>query len=178
VLAYVTGLVNHRLLLRCEYLIVENRVLRTYVPGALRLSDSERCTLAEIGKRLGRELLYEVAVSPNRRPSWTEPSPDRRQIRRLHPPSISGSTSDYRRSRSAGNTDGARESNLGTMTALPVRSSILATSSRMKRSAMSCAATGWRRHPSAVKPPPGRNSSRRTWPFWRARLLYRICDSD
>ncbi|MFN7999190.1 MAG: helix-turn-helix domain-containing protein [Bryobacteraceae bacterium] len=60
-LAYVTGLVNHRLLLQCEYLAAENRILRTHLPGKVRLSDSQRRTLAEIGKRLGRKLLSEVA---------------------------------------------------------------------------------------------------------------------
>src|SRR6185369_2986523 len=51
-LAYVTGLVNQRLLLQCEYLIAENRILRSHLSGRLRLADSERSTLAEIGKRL------------------------------------------------------------------------------------------------------------------------------
>ena len=60
-LAYVTGLVDQRLLLQCEYLIVENRILRSRVSGSLRLSDPERCTLAEIGKRLGPKHLKEGA---------------------------------------------------------------------------------------------------------------------
>jgi putative transposase len=60
-LAYVTGLVNQRLLLQSEYLIVENRMLRSHVSGRLRLSDAERSTLAQIGKRLGRRCLAEVA---------------------------------------------------------------------------------------------------------------------
>src|SRR6478609_7175718 len=60
-LAYVTGVVNQRLLLQCEYLIAENRILRSHVSGRLRLSDAERSTLAEIGKRLGRKCLAEVA---------------------------------------------------------------------------------------------------------------------
>src|SRR3954451_19567288 len=60
-LVYVTGLVNQRLLLQCEYLIAENRVLRSHVSGRLRLSDAERSTLAGIGKRLGRKYLAEVA---------------------------------------------------------------------------------------------------------------------
>src|SRR5215831_9970001 len=60
-LAYVTGLVNQRLLLQCEYLVAENRILRAHVSGKVRLSDSERRTLAEIGKRLGRKLLSDVA---------------------------------------------------------------------------------------------------------------------
>ena len=60
-LAYVTGLVNHRLLLQCEYLVAENRILRSQLPSKLRLTHSERRTLAEIGKRLGRKLLSDVA---------------------------------------------------------------------------------------------------------------------
>jgi hypothetical protein len=53
-LGYVTGLVNQQLLLQNEYLAAENRILRAQLPKRLRLSDPERCTLAEIGKRLGR----------------------------------------------------------------------------------------------------------------------------
>lgn len=60
-LAYVTGVVNQRLLLQCEYLLAENRILRSHVPGRLRLSNGQRSTLAEIGKRLGRKWLAEVA---------------------------------------------------------------------------------------------------------------------
>src|SRR5262252_9150534 len=41
--------------------LAENRVLRAYLPARLRLSDPERCTLAEIGKRLGRKALQKVA---------------------------------------------------------------------------------------------------------------------
>jgi putative transposase len=60
-LAYVTGLVNQELLLQNEYLAAENRILRAHLPARLRLSDPERCTLAEIGKRLGRKALEKVA---------------------------------------------------------------------------------------------------------------------
>ena len=60
-LAYITGLVNQRLLLQCEYLAAENRILRSQLPARLRLSDPERATLAEIGKRLGRRCLADVA---------------------------------------------------------------------------------------------------------------------
>src|SRR5713226_5726145 len=65
-LAYVTGSVNQELLLRNEYLAAENRVLRAKLPARLRLSDPERATLAEIGKRLGRKALREVAQSRSR----------------------------------------------------------------------------------------------------------------
>ena len=60
-LAYVTGLVNQELLLQNEYLAAENRILRSHLPSRLRLSDPERETLAETGKRLGRRALAEVA---------------------------------------------------------------------------------------------------------------------
>lgn len=60
-LAYVTGLVNQRLLLQNEYLAAENRILRAHLPARFRLSDAERPTLAEIGKRLGRKELQQVA---------------------------------------------------------------------------------------------------------------------
>jgi hypothetical protein len=57
-LAFVTGLVNQELLLQNEYLAAENRILRAHLPARLRrLSDPERRTLAEIGKRLGRKAL-------------------------------------------------------------------------------------------------------------------------
>src|SRR6266704_648433 len=60
-LAYVTGSVNQELLLRNEYLAAENQILRAQLPARLRLSNPERITLAEIGKRLGRKALREVA---------------------------------------------------------------------------------------------------------------------
>ena len=60
-LAYVTGSVNQELLLQNEYLAAENRILRTKLPARLRLPDPERVTLAEIGRRVGRKALREIA---------------------------------------------------------------------------------------------------------------------
>ena len=60
-LAYITGLVNQELLLQNEYLVAENRILRSHLPSRLRLSDPQRSTLAEIGKRLGRKALANVS---------------------------------------------------------------------------------------------------------------------
>jgi hypothetical protein len=57
----MTGLVNQELLLQNEYLAAENRILRAHLPARLRLSDPERSTLAEIGKRLGRRATAQVA---------------------------------------------------------------------------------------------------------------------
>jgi len=60
-LAYVNGMVDQQLLLQNEYLAAENRILRAHLPKRLRLSDEQRSTLAEIGKRLGRKVLSQVA---------------------------------------------------------------------------------------------------------------------
>src|ERR1700704_5988426 len=61
ILAYVTGTVDQELLRRNEHLAAENRILRGQLNGRLRLSDAERATLGEIGHRLGRKVLAEVA---------------------------------------------------------------------------------------------------------------------
>jgi putative transposase len=60
-LPYVSGSVNQGLLLQNEYLAAENRILRAKLQSKLQLSDPERATLAEIGKRLGRKALGAVA---------------------------------------------------------------------------------------------------------------------
>ena len=51
-LVYITGTVDQELLLRNEYLVSENRILKAQLPGRPRLSDAERATLGEIGHRL------------------------------------------------------------------------------------------------------------------------------
>jgi hypothetical protein len=38
-LAYISGMINQELLLRNEYLVAENRILRARMPGRLRLTD-------------------------------------------------------------------------------------------------------------------------------------------
>src|SRR5450631_2693122 len=63
ILAYITGTVDQELLLRNEYLAAENRILKAQLKGCLRLSDGERAKLGEIGHRLGRKSLSEVATA-------------------------------------------------------------------------------------------------------------------
>jgi len=72
VLAYMTGSVDQQLLLRNEYLVTENRILRQQITDRLQLRDGERKTLAEIGKKLGRQALAEVAtiVKPETILAW------------------------------------------------------------------------------------------------------------
>jgi hypothetical protein len=55
--------VDQQLLLRNEYLVAENRILKAQLQGRLRLSDTERARLGEIGHRLGRKVLSEVATA-------------------------------------------------------------------------------------------------------------------
>ena len=71
-LAYVTGSVDEELLARNEYLVTENRILRNQVAGRIRLTDSERISLASAAKRLGRKALEEVAqiVRPETILAW------------------------------------------------------------------------------------------------------------
>jgi hypothetical protein len=71
-LTYVTGLVNQELLLQNECLAAGNRILRAHFPTRLRLSNPERSTLAEMGKRLGRKVLAQVAhvVQPDTILAW------------------------------------------------------------------------------------------------------------
>jgi putative transposase len=64
-LAFVTGLVNQELLLKNDYLLAENRILKTHLQPGFRLPRPERTALAEIGKRLGRKLLRQAASVAN-----------------------------------------------------------------------------------------------------------------
>jgi putative transposase len=62
ILAYVTGTVDQNLLARNEYLATENRIIKAQLKGRLKLSDAERKALGEIGHRLGRKVLADVAT--------------------------------------------------------------------------------------------------------------------
>src|SRR2546425_5024813 len=71
-LASITGTVDQELLVRHEYLVPENRLLRHQITGRRRLSDGARQTLADIGQKLGRQALAEVAtiVKPDTMLGW------------------------------------------------------------------------------------------------------------
>ena len=59
--ATLSGSVDQELLLRNEYLLTENRILKNQIKGRLQLTDPDRISLAGIGQRLGRKALEEVA---------------------------------------------------------------------------------------------------------------------
>jgi len=61
-LASITGTVDQEVLLRNAYLVTENRMLRHQITGRVRLTDAERKTLAELGYKLGKQALAEVAT--------------------------------------------------------------------------------------------------------------------
>ena len=71
-LACVTGSVDEELLLRNEYLVTENRILRKQIAGRVQLTDAERQTLAQIGKKLSKQALEDIAtiVKPDTLLAW------------------------------------------------------------------------------------------------------------
>jgi transposase InsO family protein len=71
-LAYITGTVDQELLPRNEYVVTENRILRKQLTGRVPLMAGERKTLAEIGQKLGKQALKEVAtiVKPDTILAW------------------------------------------------------------------------------------------------------------
>jgi putative transposase len=71
-LASITGTVDQELLLRNEYVVTENRILRKQLTRRVPLTDGERKTLAEIGQKLGKQALKEVAtiVTPDTILAW------------------------------------------------------------------------------------------------------------
>src|SRR5882724_10797349 len=83
-LAYVTGSINQELLLRNEYLVAENHILKSQIKGRLRLSDGERVDLGRdcqasgaespTGNRLHRQTGYDPRLVSQAR---------RSEIRRL-----------------------------------------------------------------------------------------------
>jgi putative transposase len=63
ILAHVTGTVDQELLVQNEYLATENRIIiKAQLKGRLKLSDAERGVLGEIGHRLGRQVVADVAT--------------------------------------------------------------------------------------------------------------------
>src|SRR5580700_4917046 len=158
-LAYVTGLVNPRLLLQNEYLIAENRILRKHLPARVRLSDPERSTLAEIGKRLGRTALQQVAcvAKPDTILAWyrrliapTSSTAPNAALLQAGPPS----RPKWRRLLSAS----PDRTPVGDTTASSERWPISVIPSPIRRWATSCVDTGSLRRPSGAGIPPGRIS--------------------
>src|SRR5712671_6841349 len=165
-LAYVTGLVNQKLLLQNEYLIAENRIHRAHLPARMRLSDPERSTLAEIGKRLGRTALQQLAcvAKPDTILAWYRRLIARKFDGSKHRVSSAGPRPYPKSKRSLSALP--ERTPAGDTTALSERWPISATPFQIRRWATSFADTGSHRRPSGARIPPGRISSPPTWRFW------------
>ena len=71
-IALVARLLCRELTLQNEYLLLENRTLRSKIPGRLRLTDEERRSLTEAALAMGRSLMKEVVsiVQPETILAW------------------------------------------------------------------------------------------------------------
>jgi hypothetical protein len=167
-LAYVTGVVNQQLLLQNEYLAVENRILRSHLPARLRLSDPERSTLAEMGKRIGRERLEQVAVvaQPDTILAWYRRLIARKfdgSNRRSYPgrPPLDGKTEALIVRMAEENSGWGYDRIVGALANLGHRVSDQTVANVLRRYGIVPDQSGARR-------PPGRNLFPPTWPCWRA----------
>jgi len=166
-LAYVTGTVDQELLVRNEYLAAENRILKAQLTGRLKLSDAERKAIGEIGHRLGRKALADVATiaRPDTILGWyrklvarkfdgskARQSPGRPRIKREVEQLIILMASE----------------NLGWgYDRIAGRWPIWGMRFPIKRLAMSCGATVCRRPRSASAKPRGRTLIGPTWSCWQ-----------
>ncbi|MGY3621635.1 hypothetical protein [Bradyrhizobium sp. USDA 10063] len=114
ILAYVTGTVDQELLARNEYPAAENRIIKVQLKGRVKLSDAERGALGEIGHRLGRKVLTDVATvaRPDTILGWYRQAccP---QVRWLEGASRPGQTTKQARGLGADHSHGQREPGLG-----------------------------------------------------------------
>ena len=71
-LAAISGEFDVELARQIDFLKAENKILKSQINGRLRLKDSERRTLAELGKPLGRRILAEIStiVTPDTLLRW------------------------------------------------------------------------------------------------------------
>jgi hypothetical protein len=72
--------VNERIKLRNAYLMAENRTMRRQINGRVQLTDSERQKLAEIGAKLSKKALEEIATvaKPDTLLAWSCPFVDQK----------------------------------------------------------------------------------------------------
>ena len=161
-LAYITGTVDQELLLRNEYLVTENRILRNQLKGRLRLSDGERKTLAIIGQKLGKQALKGVAqiVKPETILGWHRKLVTQKfdgSRRRVYPgrprvsPEIEALVVRFARE----NRGWGYDRIVGALANLGHQISDQTVGNILRR-------TTWRRRPSGVARRPGRSSSSRT----------------
>ena len=174
-LAYVTGRINQDLLVKNEYLAAENCILRAQLPARLRLSDPERSTLADIGKRLGRKALAEVAcvAKPDTILAWYRrliaKKFDGSKLRRYpgRPP-IEPKLEELIVKMARENSGWGYDRIMGALANLGYTVSDQIVGNVLRRYGIAPARNG-------AKTQRGRNSSNRIWPFWpgSTSLLWR-----
>jgi hypothetical protein len=71
-LVSISASVDDELRLRNAYIATENRILRQQITGRVHLNDSDRQALAELGQKLGKKALEEIAtiVKPDTILAW------------------------------------------------------------------------------------------------------------
>lgn len=158
-------LVNQELLLQNEYLAAENQILRARLPVRFRLTDPERSTLVEIGKRLGRKALKRVArvAKPDTILAW---------YRRLIAQKFDGSR---HRSYPGRPRVGREVTDLIVRMALRIPAGAMIGSSErwpiwdilfpIRRWVICCAVTASPQHRSEARRQLGSSSLQRIWPF-------------
>ena len=82
--------VNDHLRLRNAYLMTENRILRHQIDGRVQLSGSDRKELAEMGAKLGKEALEDVATiaKPATILAWYRTCADQQVVTAAPPKSV------------------------------------------------------------------------------------------
>jgi putative transposase len=172
-LAYVTGMVNQELLRQNEYLAVENRVLRAHLPARLRFSDPERSTLVEIGKRVGRKALAQVAcvAKPDTILAWyrrliAQKSDGSKHRRYPGRPRIEPKLEALIVQMAKENSGWGYDRIVGALSNLGYEVSDETVGNVLKRHGIAPA-------PSGAKSRPGRNLFRRIWRCWPASISSR-----
>jgi hypothetical protein len=89
-LGSITASVDEELRLRNAYLAAENRILRQQICGRVPLTDSDRKALADIGKKLGRQALTEIATvaKPDTILAWHRKRMDQQTVRAQEPQAV------------------------------------------------------------------------------------------
>jgi hypothetical protein len=144
--------VNQELLLKNEYLVAENRILKAHIRGRLLLSNDEKATLAEIAKRVGRKALAELArvAKPDTILAW---------YRNLIAQKFDGGLPRVEQELEDLVVKLARSNAVGVTTALWEHLPIWGIRSPIKRSGTSCGGGVFRPHPNAQRVRRGRTSS-------------------
>jgi transposase len=89
-LGSITASVDEEVRLRNAYLAAENRILRQQICGRVPLTDTERKALADIGKKLGRQALEEIATvaKPATILAWHRKCMDQQTVRAQEPHAV------------------------------------------------------------------------------------------